>query len=132
MTTTRPDAHPIANVDAITADRCGRYAGGSHSTLCDSQVTHAPSSLSPIPSRLTGCGRNWIEPAAGANVSCDAAIRTASGISEVDDGGVMDEGVSDKSGGSGGGGNGNSDNDEDDDEDHDDGQLLSVKVPTSV
>jgi len=50
MRMTRPDEFPIASVDAITADTPGRYAGGSHSTLCKPQVTHTPS-LNPMPFR---------------------------------------------------------------------------------
>jgi hypothetical protein len=69
-TTTRPDGHPMATVDAITADRLGRYAGGSHNTLCDSQVTHTESSLSPTSRRLTCCEAvPSVDTATGAGVA---------------------------------------------------------------
>src|SRR4051812_47742836 len=54
---TRPDTHPMATVHAVVFDFVGRYVGGSHSTLCESQVTHALSTLSPVPLRLTRCGK---------------------------------------------------------------------------
>src|SRR5690242_8362540 len=73
MTTTRPDVFPIASVDATTADFPGRYAGGSHSSLCKPQVTHTQSSLSPMPSRRSGRpGTGTVGCAGGAvTVFCD-------------------------------------------------------------
>lgn len=47
--TARPEAYPIAIVDAVVPDFCGRYIGGSHSTLCEPHVTHALSANNVIP-----------------------------------------------------------------------------------
>lgn len=46
---TLPDLHPMATVDASTADGPGRYAGGSHSILSEFQVIHVESLSSPAP-----------------------------------------------------------------------------------
>ena len=42
---TRPDAQPMATVDAVTIDVDGRYSEGSQSKFSELYVIHIPSEL---------------------------------------------------------------------------------------
>ena len=44
---TRPDAQPMATVDAVTAEHDGRYSEGSQSKFSELHMTHVPSELTP-------------------------------------------------------------------------------------
>ena len=77
----------MPTTSAATAETLGRYAGGSHSTLYEFQVTHARSSLSPMPWRVIVCERGLgvgITTDVGVDsVVIEAADAAASGVVDV-------------------------------------------------